>query len=337
MIKTSNVVTCVALWAVSLPVMAQTQQAMQPLVAPVAGALPSWAYTVVPPDAVPTPDDGKPQRLPGSSVEYTWPEIRNLFSAKDWFPGELPPMPSVVSQGRRPDVFACGMCHYPNGQGKPENASIAGLPANYIVQQMADYKAGLRRSSEPRMMPPNRMLQVGKAATEEEAKAAAEYYSKLPYRPWIKVVETDRVPKTAVNTGAMLAVIPNGGTEPIGQRIIETAASLEDLERIELRDSRVGFVSYVPRGSIAKGEALASTGGAGKTIQCAICHGPDLKGLGDVPSLAGRSPAYTVRQLYDIQSGARNGVGAQLMKAVVQKLTLDDMIALAAYTGSREP
>jgi cytochrome c553 len=337
MTRTKQAITAATLWAISLSAMAQAPGGVQALTAPVAGPLPSWAYTVVPADAVPTPDDGKPQRLPGSTVEYTWPQIRDLFSAKDWFPGELPPMPNIVAQGRKPDVFACGMCHYPNGQGKPENASVAGLPANYIVQQMADYKAGLRRSSEPRMMPPNRMLQVAKAATEAEAKAAAEYYSRLKYRPWIRVVETPTVPRTSVNTGAMLAPIPNGGSEPIGQRIIETAANQEELERIELRDSRVGFVAYVPPGSIAKGEALASSGGGGKTIQCAICHGPDLKGLGDVPSLAGRSPAYTVRQLYDMQSGARNGAGAQLMKAVVQKLTLDDMIALAAYTGSRAP
>ncbi len=322
------------LWATALCAMAQMPAGTPVLLAPIAGPLPPWAYTIIPAGLKPPPDDGKPQRVPGSSVEYTWTQIRDLFNAKDWFPGELPAMPEIVARGRKPDVFACGMCHYPNGQGKPENSSISGLPAAYIVQQMTDYKAGLRRSSEPRMRPPSLMLQAAKAANEAEVKAAADYFSRLKYQQWIRVIETPTVPKTEVALGAMLAPVHNGGSEPIGQRVIEIP---EDLERVELRDSRVGFVAYVPPGSVARGEALASSGGGGRTIPCNICHGKDLKGLGDVPSLVGRSPTYVVRQLYDIQSGARNGPGAQLMKAVVDKLTLEDMIALAAYTASRAP
>ena len=132
----------------------------------------------------------------------------------------------------------------------------------------------------------------------------------------------------------MLVPAPGGGMEPIGQRIIEMP---EDLERTELRDSTSGFVAYVPKGSIKKGEALVMTGGAGKTLQCGICHGSDLKGLGPVPALAGRSPSYIVRQLYDIKHGARNGLWADLMKAAVAKLSEEDLVAIAAYTASRVP
>jgi cytochrome c553 len=294
---------------------------------------PPWAYTLLRPGLKPPADDGKPVQLPGSTVAYTWTEIRNLFSAKDWFPDEHPAMPEVVASGRKPDVYACGMCHYPNGQGKPENSSIAGLPAAYIVQQMADYKNGLRKSAEPRMRPPALMQHLAKNATDAEVKAAADYYSGLKYKQWIRVVEAKMVPQTEVILGSMLAPVEGGKKEPLGQRIIETA---EDLERVEQRDSRVGFVAYVPPGSIKRGQQLATTG-AGKTIQCAICHGKDLKGLGDVPALAGRSPTYVFRQLYDMQSGARAGNGAQLMKAVVQPLTVEDMISIAAYVGSRAP
>ena len=42
----------------------------------------------------------------------------------------------------------------------------------------------------------------------------------------------------------------------------------EDLHRIELRDSRTGFVAYVPPGSIKKGEVLVKTGGKGRTVAC---------------------------------------------------------------------
>ena len=88
---------------------------------------------------------------------------------------------------------------------------------------------------------------------------------------------------------------------------------------------------------------LATTGGAtvvagkivpGTTIACTVCHGPDLKGIGDVPAIAGRSPSYLVRQLYDMQQGTRK---TDLMKAAVANLSDDDMVALAAYAASRVP
>ena len=93
----------------------------------------------------------------------------------------------------------------------------------------------------------------------------------------------------------------------------------------------------MPVGSIKKGEALVKTGGAGKTIACGLCHGEDLKGLGIVPPLAGRSPSYVLRQLNDIKTGNRNGMWTQLMKEAVAKLTVEDMVAIAAYTSSRQP
>ena len=125
-----------------------------------------------------------------------------------------------------------------------------------------------------------------------------------------------------------------GGTEPINHRIIELP---EDLERTELRDDTSGFVAYVPVGSIKKGEALVTKGGSGKTIRCGICHGAELKGLAEVPGLAGRSPSYLVRQLYDIQNGTRMGPWTPLMKEVVARLAPDDIVAVAAYLASRTP
>ena len=80
---------------------------------------------------------------------------------------------------------------------------------------------------------------------------------------------------------------------------------------------RSGFIAYAPTGSIKRGEALATTGGNGKTMACGTCHGPDLKGVGPIPNLAGRSPSYLARQMYDIKLGTRNGAMAALMKPVV--------------------
>ena len=297
-----------------------------------ADSLPVWAYPVNPPGLKPAPDDGTMKQVPNSAAGFTMTQIRDLFSPPDWHPDNHPSMPDVVGRGNKPGQFACGFCHLPNGLGRPENSSLAGLPASYIAQQVADFKSGARKSSEPASLPINFMIAVAKLVSEGDAKIAAEYFASLKPAPWIRVVETETVPKTKVGDW-MLIADEGGGTEAIGQRIIEMP---ENLERTELRDSASGFIAYVPVGSLRKGEALI-TNGAGKTTPCAICHGAELKGLGPVPALAGRSPSYVVRQLYDIQHGVRNGQWTELMKSVVQGLSEEDLVAIAAYTASLAP
>jgi cytochrome c553 len=163
--------------------------------------------------------------------------------------------------------------------------------------------------------------------------AAADYFASLKPRPWIRVVETDTVPKTYVGPGNKRLRLPGGETEPIGNRIIEIP---EDETVVLNRDPSSGFVALVPKGSIAKGQALVTTD-TDKTLRCAICHGQTLRGLGDVPPIAGRQANYVVRQLFSIQDGSRGGVSSALMQQVVERLTLDDMLAIAAYTASRQP
>jgi cytochrome c553 len=294
---------------------------------------PSWAYPINPPDDRPAVDDGSLHHVPGSGKALTRTQITDWFNIPDWHPEGHPEMPEIIAHGRKPDVRGCGYCHLPNAQGRPENASLAGLPASYIVQQVMDIKSGVRRCSEPRMGPPGNMVAIAQSASLEDAKAAAEYFSALQMKPWIKVIETDAVMKTKVK-GSMLVAADGGGTEPIGHRIVETPANLE---QTELRDDASGFIAYVPIGSINKGAALVMAGGDGETTKCTICHGPDLRGLGPVPRLAGRSPSYLFRQLYDFQHGSRHGEWSALMKAPVARLTDDDMLNIAAYLSSLEP
>lgn len=296
-----------------------------------ADSLPVWAYPVNPPGLKPAPDDGALKHVPNSAAAYTLTQIRDLFSPPDWHPDNHPSMPDVVARGNKPGQFACGYCHLPNGLGRPENSSLAGLPAAYIAQQVADFKSGARKSSEPASLPINLMVAVAQLVSDEDTKIAAEYFASLKPAPWIRVVETDTVPKTKV--GGWMLIADGSSTEPIGQRIIEMP---ENLERTELRDSTSGFIAYVPIGSIRKGKALI-TNGAGKTTPCAICHGAELKGLGPVPALAGRSPSYIARQLYDIQHGVRDGQWTELMKSVVAGLSEEDTVAIAAYTASLAP
>jgi cytochrome c553 len=239
-------------------------------------------------------------------------------------------MPDIVAKGRT-DVRACALCHYPNGQGRPENGPVSGLPAAYIIQQLVDFQNGTRVSSEPRMGPPAAMVRLSKAMTMEEMAVAADYFASFPFRKWIRVVETDNAPRVRFAGGMFM---PAEGTEPLGNRIVELP---EDTARTLLRDPSSGFVAYVPRGSVARGEGLVRGGGAGRTTACAVCHGVDLKGLGPVPPIAGRSASYLMRQLFDFKSGARAGAWSALMKPVVASLSEDEMMWIAAYTASQEP
>jgi cytochrome c553 len=279
------------------------------------------------------PTDTSLKELPGSTQRFTLAQIRDAFGPADWFPGDHPPMPEIVARGKRPDMRACALCHYPNGKGRPENAGVSGLPVSYFIQTMVDFRNDQRKSADLRKANTNIMIAIAKGMTDDEIKTAAEYFGSMKWTPWIRVVETNTVPRTRI-AGGMFLRLEGNETEPIGQRIIETP---EDVERTEvLRDPRSGFIAYVPVGSVKKGEALVTTG-AGKTTACAVCHGADLKGLGPVPGLAGRSPSYTVRQLYDMQQGTRTGEWVELMKSVVAKLNNDDLLAIAAYTASRMP
>ena len=293
---------------------------------------PAWAYPRVPPETRVDPDDGKPRSVPGGARTYTLTQIRDFFSPPDWH-DDHPPMPGIVGKGRPPKLYACGYCHLPNGVGKPENARIAGLPAAYIKQQVADFRSGARKSSVQGLLPHVWMVEAAQEASDAEIDEAARYFAALPQpKGWYKVVETESVPKTRV-AGWILIPDGSGQMEPIGQRIVETAA---DLARTGLRDFHSGYVTYVPVGSVKKGEELVKSGG-GKTMQCGACHGADLKGVGNVPRIAGVSAIYTFRQMFDFQSGARNGSTAALMKPVVSKLSEEDMLSISAYLTSLEP
>jgi cytochrome c553 len=295
----------------------------------VAAARPDWAFPTKPAQAVPAPpDDGQPKQVPGSTKSYTQKQIDDPMNPPDWFPDEHAPLPHVIAHGGVSGVRACAGCHLPTGLGHPENSRVPGSTAAYLLRQLADFRSGARKGEAA-----GAMIKIAKGLTEDEMKDAVGYFSSLKPARWTRVVETDTVPKSYFKGTARLP-LPDGGTEPIGNRIVELP---EDLARFEMRDPHSGFVSYVPLGALAKGQALVTTGGGGTTIPCAICHGPDLKGLGDVPGIAGRSPGNIARELYYIQTGDRAAPAVALMKGVVAKLTADDILAISAYVASREP
>lgn len=70
---------------------------------------------------------------------------------------------------------------------------------------------------------------------------------------------------------------------------------------------------------------------------CGYCHLPNAQGRPENASLAGRSPSYLFRQLYDFQHGNRHGEWSPLMKGPVARLSEDDMLSIAAYLSSLNP
>src|ERR1700722_8511889 len=197
--------------------MAQTPNAASPSLA-ASSSFPAWAYPWAP-DFKSAPDDGVPRHVPDSTQALTITQERDLFFAPDWHPDDHPAMPDVVAHGRPPEVRACGACHRVEGTGGPENASLAGLPAAYISQQMADYKSGARKFAGPQRSPVLLMTAIAKAASEAEAQAAAAYFSSLKPKTNIKVVETDTVPATQI-ARVFYMLVKDGGTEPIGDRTV---------------------------------------------------------------------------------------------------------------------
>jgi len=368
-------ITLFGLWGFSVLVSAQAPTA-SPIwtVSPVDRSridythMPLWAYGVAerpnpadpqavqgapgaPPAApIPPAEAARKRHVDGSSLTFTRLDIRG--NVVDWFPGDHPnPMPGIIKKG--PVALgstgrACATCHLSDGSGRPENSSPAGLPAKYILRQLNDFRNGLRHSVEPGKGNSNTMVMLAKAMTEEEMKQAADYFSSVTWRPHVTVVETDLVPATRIQGELFIPTVnkvtEHRLTEPIGKRIIEVPTDV-DVNQV-LRNSRGTWIAYVPVGAIARGRNLVTTGGSsivnneivlGRATACTTCHGQDLRGMGpDIPPLAGRSPSYLAREIFDIQQGMRAGSYPvlPLMKKAVENLTAEDIIDITAYLAS---
>ena len=303
---------------------------------------PDWLFPIHPDSLLPPPktppklDDVEQLGIPDSKQKYTLARINDPFNAPDWQPESHIPMPDIVAKGRKPKVIACAYCHTPTGQGRPENSALAALPEAYIKEQLKDFRSGKRAAIGPEKYLPSRgMHAVAAALTDAEIDESAKYFSqqKLGRRVW--VAEAINIPRADPSDWVYKEV---GGTEDLGTRLLEVAP---DITRHQYRDDRMQYTAYVPPGALASGKRLATTGkgadGSARTQICATCHLANLRGTDKIPPIAGRSPTYLLRQLLAFENGARTGEAAEQMKATVEKLELEDMIALAAYIGSLYP
>ena len=288
------------------------------------------------PGGMPTDASKTLMRLAGSDRAFTITEITSPYNPADWFPNDHPPMPDIVAHGKEnPGFRACAICHYPNGQGLMQNAPVAGLPVDYFLRQIADFASGRRKSADLNKANAFEMAAMARNLTPEQARASAEYFGSMMFKPWIRVIESETVPTFTATINGLFLKAEGNETEPLGRRLVEMPEN--SYESNMLRNPRSGMVAYAPVGSLKAGEMLVKTGGEGRTQACGMCHGPDLKGTAIAPPIAGRQPGYLARQMYDFQQGARNGDKATLMKGAVEKLTPDDLIAISAYVASLQP
>lgn len=262
--------------------------------------------------------------LKGSTKKYSQIHIDDKFNAPDWIESDHAPMPDIVRYGKKPKVWACASCHLASGLGHPESSTLAGLSAGYIVTQLENFATGKRLDYSGHM---NRMAPL---LTAEEIKDAAHWFASLKSQDFIEVIETDTVPVTLLDDTRMRLIDHSAGLEPINGRIIEVP---EDVALVKLRAPVSRFISYVPKGSLARGKNIVTTGG-GKAAPCIACHGVNLKGINNAPAIAGKFAIYTVRQLHGFKAGTRKSLE---MAPMVAGLNDQDIVDVAAYLASLSP
>jgi cytochrome c553 len=367
-------VRCLALWFVSTG-LSQAAEPAKPAAepAPITGMTPieypEWLFPLIPkalpqpaptakpakpdhkPDAKPEArketESGKPAEapkpgeelldIPDSTEKFTKARIDDPFNPPDWRPASHGPMPEVVSHGRKPAVMACAFCHTPTGQGRPENSALAGLPEAYIKEQLLDYRSGRRKAVGPETyLPIQNMVKIAKAMNDQEIDESARYYSQQKLKRRVYVIDQLRIPRAEP---AAWIYVEHDGTEDLDGRMLEVT---QDLARHERRDDRLEYLAYVPPGAITRGKALvlggkSATENTPRTVACTQCHLANLKGTDQIPPIAGRSPTYLLRQLLAFRNGVRVNEKSVQMNAVVEKLTLDEMIDIVAYVSSQYP
>ncbi len=285
---------------------------------------PEWAFPGMgAPNGKPKPPDSEVVRLPGSAAVFHRSDFDGQ-QAIDWFPQAHPRPPETVLHANGNGVYPCGYCHLPDGRGRPENARLQGLPADYIVEQVQAFANGTRRAAVP-YMPTTLMAEVAHTIPPADLKAAAAYFSQFEPQSHTQIVQTATIP--AATIWHFVYRFDRSRQEALGQRIIEGPA---DSERFELRDPETRYIAYVPEGAVARGRIIAEQGASGGPA-CVSCHGQALVGI------AGASPSFLARQLMDFRAKARNDPDAAPMQAVAGPLTDAQIIDAAAYVGSRPP
>lgn len=100
----------------------------------------------------------------------------------------------------------------------------------------------------------------------------------------------------------------------------------------------VYFSKQLPKAANDGDQGLATAGKtlfedgdpASNTVSCAVCHGPNAEGIGEIPRLGGLSYYYLKRKLTQWGEGYHSAAKAP-MPRIASKLSSNEIEALASY------
>jgi cytochrome c553 len=127
------------------------------------------------------------------------------------------------------------------------------------------------------------------------------------------------------------------------QQIVAVAAYLmwsaaKDLDAADSRDLAAYFSAMPPAAADDGDRATASAGQvlyrqgipALNIVACAVCHGPNAQGIGEIPRLGGLSAAYLKTRL-DQWAHGKPAYASAPMSRIASQLSTREIDALASY------
>ena len=256
----------------------------------------------------------RPRHLDETAASYSLVDIRDGHNVIDWFPGDHPaPMPDIIAHGPKrlgDTARGCGSCHLPNGKGRPENAQPGGLP--YTLHHSPARRFPSRFSAKRRLAQAEH-VHDGESRDVDERRGDSRRRRLLLRREMEYALGARRRDRPrAKNTHCREPLHRGGERADRTNRWTDHRSPCGRRAGRALSQSSFGMGRLRSGREHREGKTLVTTGGTmmvgretipGKTTACAGCHGPDLMGTADVPPIAGRSPSYLARQLYDFSRG----------------------------------
>jgi len=220
-------------------------------------------------------------------------------------PAAAAPIPKRAQE--RADLLVgkwCSSCHGYNGRSvAPTFPTLAGQSAEYLTTQLKFF---------------HNLTQDDRAVTHETV-----------FSRWLinitglrKQERYDNAPRNEERAWDFMKGVARDLDEPTMQALGEYFAKQTPMAG-RVTDSHA---------DLARGKTLYLDGDANKgLLACQMCHGPDAKGQGPIPRLAGQHADYVLVQLRAIQSGIRN---VEQMQALIANLSDADFAAVSAYVQS---
>ena len=247
----------------------------------------------------------------------------------------------------------CAGCHSIDGNAlNPNNPSLAGQPADYLVKAMKDYRDG--RRSDPMMTNALNNMQ-----DETIANLAAYYASQYPesplqrarmdYSKFDPVAEGSKIAGSCggchgKNGNSLKAGIPSLTGLNVKYLVTATRDYRDGMRKNKVMRNMVGTLSdtdiekvafyYATQSPMSSKTAPKADLAAGEKISsgCTSCHGEGgVSTTAGTPSLAGQDASYLAAATRDYAQGVRNN---ETMSGPAKGLKPKDIVNVAGYFAS---